>query len=466
MSVTLAEQYEDNEQYDKALEEYKKAYEHNKKDLSILERLANLSLMLGKKDDAAGYYSAILALDATNVMAHEQLMDIYVQTDKYKYYICRGNLHSVTQQFEHAINDFKKALNYCQDNHEAQTATRFVLGTLYEQTNNPIKAIDEYLKVLDFDHSNPEVYTRLANLYLTEDATGSAIETLERARKDGFDNDIIREQLSVIYLKNNQPKLAKELTGNDLFRIKCMLAGGEKDEAKKALDEIENKSKDNPEFYALKAQYYYENGEFESALENVKEYSKLQPNTAVGYQMTALIYEGLKDEYNATLNWGRYNLARGNQDVAINEFLNAYQLKEDDANLLQTLANLLESSGEQHHAMEFYEKLQRLEPANKTALQKLADYRESIGDYPMQEEYLAKLLETDKRNIALIKKLAELNEKLKNKPQAVSYYKKYLEIAPEGAEFEKVQNKLAKLENTEIVQEEGLIDKIMKFFSK
>ena len=84
----------------------------------------------------------------------------------------------------------------------------------------------------------------------------------------------------------------------------------------------------------------------------------------------------------------------------------------------------------------------------------------------MQAEYLEKLLETDKRNLSIIKKLAELHEKLRNKDLAVKYYKKFTEIAPEGKELEKVQEKLAKLENTQMVQEEGLIDKIMRFFNK
>ena len=104
-------------------------------------------------------------------------------------------------------------------------------------------------------------------------------------------------------------------------------------------------------------------------------------------------------------------------------------------------------------------------PTTKT-LQKLADYRASIGDYRMQAEYLEKLLETDKRNLNLIKQLGELQEKLKNKPEAIKYYKRFLEVAQQGVEFEKIQAKLAKLENTEMVQEEGLIDKIMRFFNK
>ena len=466
MSLQLAEQYEENEQYDKAYEEYKKSFQSNPKDLGLMERLGHIAMMLNKKEEAAEYYSSILEMDATNIMAYEQLMDIYVSTDKYKYYVYRGNMHSVSHQLEHAINDFKKALNFVADNHDAQCSTRFVLGSLYEQMGNSTKAIDEYLKVLDFDHTHEEVYLKLANLYMMEGAAGSAVETLERAVKDGFDSPNIKEQLAKMYLKNNQPKLAKEITTDDIMKIKCLLASDEKDEAFKEIEKVKAKYTGNPEFYALKAQYYFGEKNYDKALENVKEYEKFQPNTPLGFQMNALIYEGKKDEYNAYLNWGKYNLARGNKDIAVNDFLNAYQIKEDDVDLVNSLAILLESTGEKNHAIEFYEKLYKLEPSNRTALQKLADFREGIGDYATQVEYLEKLLETDKRNSVLIRQIAEIYEKLRNKPEAVKYYQKYISIAGETPESEKTRKNLAKLENTEMEQEEGLIDKIMKFFNK
>lgn len=466
MSIALAEQYEENEQYDKAYEEYKKSYDKNPKDLGLLERLGHIAMMLDKKDEAADYYNAILEMDATNIMAYEQLMDIYVTTDKYKYYVYRGNMHNISHQYEHAVNDFKKALNLVADNHEAQTATRFVLGTLYEQLGNRTKAIDEYLKILDFEHNNEDIYLRLANLYIAEDAVSSAIETLERAIKNGFKSDNIKESLANLYLKNNQPEKAREITGDALMKIKCLLAEGNKEEALKEIQKAEAEYKGKPDFYVIKAQYYYEEKEYDKALQNVLEYDKFQPNTALGFQMKALIYEGKKDDFNAYVNWGKYNIARGNKDIAVNDFLNAYQIKEDDASLVNNLAVLLESTGEKNHAIEFYEKLHKLEPTNRTALQKLAAFRESIGDYAMQAEYLEKLLETDKRNSALIKQLAEIYERLKSKPEAIKYYQKYLSVAGESAESEKVRQKLAKLENVQMEQEEGLIDKIMRFFNK
>ena len=76
MSIALAEQYEENEEYEKAYEEYKKSYQSNPKDLGLLERLGHIAMMLDKKDEAADYYNTILEMDATNIMAYEQLMDI------------------------------------------------------------------------------------------------------------------------------------------------------------------------------------------------------------------------------------------------------------------------------------------------------------------------------------------------------------------------------------------------------
>ena len=51
MSLQLAEQYEENEQYVQAYDEYKKLSERNPKDLSLLERLGHLAMLLDKKDE-------------------------------------------------------------------------------------------------------------------------------------------------------------------------------------------------------------------------------------------------------------------------------------------------------------------------------------------------------------------------------------------------------------------------------
>lgn len=465
MSLQTAEQFEENEQYSEAYEEYKKLHERNPKDLSVLERLGHLSMLLDNKEDAAKYYSQILESDATNVLAYEQLMDIYVSTDKYKYYVYRGNLHSVEHKLEHAINDYKKAINATQEDKEILSA-RFVLATLYEQTGQNMKAIDEYLKVIEHDETHEEVFLKLANLYLKEDAAGSAVEVLERARKQGFDTVNVNEMLSDLYIKNGSPERALEITSDELTKVKCLLDMNKTDEAIKKLEDMEEQYSHIGQYHSLKAQYYYMKNEFDKALESVEEFNKITPNSPLTYQMRALIYENKNDDYNAHLNWGRYNIVRGNKDVAINEFLNAYQLNGDDTNLVSTLSMLLEESGDKNHAMEFYERTVKLNPNDKKALEKLAEFRESIGDYRAQADYLEKLYELDKRNAVTVRKLAAAYEQLHNKPAALEFYNKYLELGKGNSDYEKIQKKVEKLSNTEMQEEEGLIDKIMRWFNK
>ena len=465
MSLQTAEQFEENEQYTQAFEEYKKLYERNPKDLSLLERLGHISMLLDNKEEAAKYYSEILESDATNVLAYEQLMDIYVTTDKYKYYVYRGNMHTVEHKLEHAINDYKKAINCAQEDKEIISA-RFVLGTLYEQEGNNIKAIDEYLKVIEHEDTHEEVYTRLANLYVKEDAIPSAIDVLERGRKAGFDSVNLNEQLADLYLKNGNPEKALEVTTDELTKVKCLLDMDKKSEAFEKLQKMEGQYNHIPQFYSLKAQYYYMTKDFDKALECVEEFDKYEKNSPLTYQMRALIYEEKNDDYNSYLNWGKYNLVRGNKDIAINEFLNANQIKDNDINLLNTLAMLLEESGDKNHAMEFYEKISKLDETDKKSLQKLAEFRESIGDYKAQAEYLLKLYHLDKRNSTTVRQLGEAYEKLRNKPAAVECYEKYLEIGKGNPDYSKIQHKLEKLQNSEMQEEEGFIDKIMKWFNK
>lgn len=465
MSLQLAEQYEENEQYTQAFDEYKKLYDRNPKDLSVLERLGHLSMLLDNKEEAAEYYSKILEADKTNILAYEQLMDIYVTTDKYKYYIYRGNLHIVDHKIEHAINDYKKAVNCAQNDNDMLNA-RFVLGTLYEQEENNLKAIDEYLKVVEYENTHEEVYTRLANLYLKENAPASAVDTLERALNSGFNSVNIKEQLSDLYLRNGNPEKAFDTTSDELTKVKCLLEMDKKSEAFEKLEQMQDQYGHIAQFHSLKAQYYYLIHKFEKALESVEEFAKMEQNSPLVFQMRALIFEEQNDDYNAHLNWGRYNLVRGNKDIAINEFLNAYQLKGDDLDLLNTLAMLLEESNDRNHAMEFYERISKLDETDKKALGKLAEFRESIGDYRQQAEYLLKLYKLDKRNSTVVRKLGEAYEKSHNKPAAVECYEKYLEIGKGNPDYEKIQQKLNKLAHTDMSEDEGLLDKIIGWFNK
>ena len=401
MSLQLAEQFEANEQYEDAYREYKKVYDSNPDDLGLLERLGHLSLILERTEEAANYYHEILKRDVTNPLAYEQLMSIYENSDKYKYYIYRGNKNSIEGKLDFAINDFKKALSAATD--ETQIVmTRLTLANIYRQLGNSMKAIDEFNLILEYDNLHEEIFLQLADLYLQDEAYSSAIDTLNRAKQKGFDTEKINEALAAVYLKSGNPKKAIEFTRDELLKIQCMLELGEIEEAYAKLKSLPEELKTSPRYYTLQAQYCYSSKDFEKALSYIDEYNKISPNSPLTYQMRALVYEEQGDEFNAHLNWGKYNITRQNRDIAINEFLNAIQIKDDDIDLLFTLAALLTENGEVNHAAEYYEKIIKLDSKNKEALQKLAAFREGIGDYKMQVTYLEKIVEIDSKDLTAL----------------------------------------------------------------
>lgn len=466
MSLLLAEQFEANEQYEEAYNEYKKEYESDPDNMGVLERLGHLSLILDKPEEAAKYYNEILKRDVTNPLAYEQLMTIYEDSDPYKFYVYRGNKNSIEGKLDFAISDFKKALSLASEGAQA-AMTRFTLANLYKQAGQRMKAIDEFNVLIDGEDVHEEMFLQLADMYLQDEAYSSAIDTLLRAKQKGFDDDKINEGLAAIYLKSGDPKKAMEYTKDELLKIQCMLEIGQIDEAYDKLNNLSDDLKQNPRYYTLMAQYYYSSKKFDEAFKCVEEYDKLVPNSPLTYQMRALICDEKGDEYNAHVNWGRYNILRKNYDIAINEYLNAVQMKDDDINLLFELASLLEDNKEVDHASEYYVKIIKKDPNNKEALRKLAAYRESIGDYQGQVDYLQRLAELDGNNVEVLKSLGRAYEKTKAVSKAIEVYQHYLEIIKDPSEYKIIKDKLDKLENNTSAEEsEGLLDKIMRFFGK
>ena len=244
---------------------------------------------------------------------------------------------------------------------------------------------------------------------------------------------------------------------------------GNDEKAYELLNSIGDEYKQIPDYLILKAQYYFNKQDWEKSFEYVEEFAKNGQNPALVFQMKALIYEGKKMEYEAHLSWARYNLVRGNKDVALNEYYLAHKERQDDTQMLQELAELLEDMGDKVQAGEFWNSIVKLDEKNKKALEKLADFKESIGAYREQIDILEKLYEMNKKNTIVIKKLAYAYEKTKQKQTALEYYKKYLENSLMDDEYERIKVKVGALEGSPDIspdEDEGLIGKLVKMFSK
>lgn len=394
--MNLAEQLEQDEKYEEAYAEYKKQMVQKPADVELLTKLGHLALILEKKEDAKIYYAKILEIDPPNILAHEQLIDIFMHEDRFKYYLLRGNLRALQQQMSHAKSDFKKAIDHAKDPQEALPA-RYLYAGLCEGQGRLNEAIDEYLRISDYDEKNPVVFLKLAELYEKTEGLVAAIQTLERGRKDrGFKD--FEEILAGYYIRNSQPEKAYELAQSELTKARALFDMCRNDAGYEILMGVKDKYSKEKIFHSLLAQYYFQKDMFEEAFKEIDEYEKIDSKSPLIYQMRALIYEKQGDAFNEHINWGKYNVMRGEKDVALNEYLTAYRFNDKDVDLIETIAALLEAEGDKTKASEFYERLADVDPKNRLALEKIAEFRESIGDNYGAIEYMERLKEIDPRN--------------------------------------------------------------------
>ena len=195
------------------------------------------------------------------------------------------------------------------------------------------------------------------------------------------------------------------------------------DEAFEILNKIEDKYKGQTLIHSLLAQYYFQKGLKDEAFREIDEFAKLEPNSPLIYQMRALIYEADGDSFNEHVNWGKFNILKGEKEVALNEYLTAFQFNNSNIELIETIAVLLEGLKDNTKACEFYERLVELEPNNANALQKLAIFRDSIGDYRTAFEYIERLKAIDPRNNFVSENFESYKDRAENGGSFMSFFK-------------------------------------------
>ena len=279
--MNLAEQLEQDEKYEEAYAEYKKQMVQKPADVELLTKLGHLALILEKKEDAKIYYAKILEIDPPNILAHEQLIDIFMHEDRFKYYLLRGNLRALQQQMSHAKSDFKKAIDHAKDPQEALPA-RYLYAGLCEGQGRLNEAIDEYLRISDYDEKNPVVFLKLAELYEKTEGLVAAIQTLERGRKDrGFKD--FEEILAGYYIRNSQPEKAYELAQSELTKARALFDMGRNDAGYEILMGVKDKYSKEKIFHSLLAQYYFQKDMFEEAFKEIDEYEKIDSKSCLLY---------------------------------------------------------------------------------------------------------------------------------------------------------------------------------------
>ncbi len=456
--------FEDKEEYEKAYILYTESAKKFPEDLDLILRVAHIAELVGKNDVAIEYWEKSLQLNPADSGAYSKLTDLYFSVNKFKYYMTRAKLKIAENKPTQAVTDLRKSLENAENDKDVLEAD-FLLAQMYEATNKPQLAIEEYSKMLQLEE-NVNVYFKLAELCEKEDIEG-AVEILNRGIKAFPDSKNLKEKLAIILTELNNPEEALKHAQTSEAKAKAYLAAGENDKAFECINNIATK---NVEYYSLLAEYYFNEKDFDNCLNTIEQLEKFNALNPMPYQMKALVYEEKDDKFNSSYNWGKCYALSGKTEMALNEYLSAHNLNDKDISTLNEIVNLYENLNEKYTTFEFVEKIIVLDPENTTMLKKAAKFCLDEDNKPQAIDYLEKVVSIAPSDFTTIKKLAEIYEKSRNNLNALKYYKVYLEKAPVNEETEKIKKKIETLENTDLSEDNsdgvGLIDKIVGFFTK
>ena len=463
-ALARATEFEEKEEFDKAYECLKYAYSMDKTNPEVLQQLAMTAQLMHNSEDAINYWNELMMVHPENPISYTQLLDLYFHDNKYEYYMTRAKLKTLEGRLQQAVSDYKKAISNTSDDKEILNA-RYLLAQSLELIDKPMQAIDEYLRILDQEH-NENVYGSLAAIYYNHDKE-SAIDILKRALDEYPDNEMFKELLAKIYMETGNYEASLNYATSPLSKAKALLMQEKNDEAMEILKTCSEADKKTPKYLSLMAEYYYNRDEFEDALSCISELEKLDSNNPLVFQMRALVYEKQGMDFEEHFNWGKYYIKKNSFDIALNEYLNAYNTNPKNVEIINELINLYSALDDNIASIEFTERLAELDKTNVAALKKLSVFYSESGYDDRALEYLERLYEINPRDYEVLLSLGKYYEGKKKNQTAKEYYEQFLKYAPSASlDRERIEKKLRESVQEEDIEEEGFLDKIINFFSK
>ena len=166
-------------------------------------------------DEALKTYEEIIKAVPNDEVALSCVMDIYLEKDdKFNYYLARANVNIAQNKLEYAINDTKKAIALDIDNVDA----RRKLARLYKVSGKNLKAIDEFIKLLELSSKELDAYFELVDLYMKEDSPESAISIAKRGLEEFPEDKNIKNMLAQLYFKVNDFKEALAVVDDEFLK--------------------------------------------------------------------------------------------------------------------------------------------------------------------------------------------------------------------------------------------------------
>ena len=184
----------DNNEYDKAIDEYNKATELNPKDALSYKNRGVVFWRLGEIDKAVVEYTKAIELNDKfsdayrclgRMLNENQQYDealfylakaIESEPDNSKNYNARGTIYFSKQKYDKAMVDFTKAIKL-----EPDSSCHYNRGATYYLQKEYDKAIDDFTKTIKFGNHQAEAYSKRGTCYFNKSQYDKAMADYTKA---------------------------------------------------------------------------------------------------------------------------------------------------------------------------------------------------------------------------------------------------------------------------------------------
>ena len=409
----------------KAFDAYQNVVKKDEKHLMSRIRLGQLLLMNGQLADAENMLQQVMELEPENVEA----------------LVFQANVNVLKSNTDAAIVSIEKALELNPDS----TSAIMMMAAIYHKTAKIDKAISLLQQAVNRLKGHDAMHLMLANLYLHKQNKVQAEQQLKAVMQLKPADFSAYQRLAAFYLADNQLDQSEQMLRDGLQQSSERLQAqlylidflAEKRNVDVAMTELLPMIEQHAEDYALQfklATLQLNKAQPEQAEETLKqiieqdklaEFGVKARNTLAALylsnhsmeQAKGLVAEVLTadaDNHDGLLLQGRFALAEGKTDQAIDEFRKLLANKANDSQVLKLLASAHVMNNDAVLAAENMQKVLALNAQDITARQDLVELLIRTSQYPLAEQHLAVLLKQDAGNKKALEALFKLRIQQKN----------------------------------------------------
>ena len=448
--LILAEIYASNEWMEDAASAYQKAILLAPNNLDYIEYFGEFYFRQGNREKAIETWNKMVAADKETAENYERLAQLLdtknfrteaiaasrktteLMPDVYRYREALAKLLMKNEDYDAALTEYTEAANLAPNTFFAEEMDNRRIEVYWRQgvLIEKIETVEGELEMSGL--SDADIFTRqkrLAKMYLKLGNITYALEVLLKAKAHQPDDIIVNRWLAEVYTKQNRRDDAnaayKYLIAIDSANTReyytniarTHLDAMDFDAATEASKQVIAHSPRNPEGHQMLAEIAKQSGNYDSAIDSLKQALRLRPEAI-----------DIRSELAAT-----YKLA-GKPRQALAQYWRCWELSDTVNDKLAFVKPLSEAYYDLGRRGEFAEKLKQLSKSNASSVGPviaLAELHRMEGDLPSARFQLARALDRERENPDLLAQLVNISVDLGDNQDALTYQQRLVKAQPD-----------------------------------